>query len=1244
LVFVGSTPTPDSTNGNVLSFNLPPIPSGGSLQVGIAVTPTNAGNFTSTTTVNANEPDPDPANNTFAQTTQVYVQTPQYSDLAITHTIAPNPVTISNQVTLTLTATNQGPSDSASATIVDALPAGLRFVSAVPAPNAVSGQLVSFGTGLIASGGSVTVVIQALPVAVGTLANIASVTGANIDNNAWNNQSRVELAVNAAPVLQSDLSVTLDSSTNEAYLGSNFTVSETVTNLGPDPAANTVLTTAIPTGLSVLTASSSSGTITTNGGTLQASLGTLASGAGATVTFTGTPTSSRLLVIVATAASASNDPVPTNNHLTVWIGVPSSVHAQNLIVNGSFENIDGTFSPNASGFMDLLPGATDIPGWTVTNGQLTWLSNTNAANLRTPFGSFFLDLTGEDDTAPYGGVTQTIATTPSQTYTLTLSLGANLDNSDFAGEKTVLVTTGSSSNLFTFTPTGRGNQWGTFGFDFVATNASTAITITGSSPGSGDKYLGLDNVSVVPKNLIFNGSFENIDGTYSQTVDGYMELYPGDTTIPGWTVTNDQLAWGSNTNVSNVMTPSGSFYLDLTGDNDNGSFGGVTQTIATSPSQTYTLTLSLGANLDPVCICDGTKTVSVTAGGSSTLFTFTPTGTNNQWGTFSFDFVATNASTAITITGVSAGSGYAYLGLDNVSVVLKTASSLPAADLSVTQTNTPASVSVADDVVYTISVVNSGPDAGSGVMLTDDLPTNTTFVTAHLSQGAWSISNNVLTADLGSIVSNGTVTLSLHLTAVPQGVLTNFVSVLGTEQDPNPNNNAAVSLLTVQPIGSPGSIAKADLSVSQTAPASIGLGQLLTYSLTVTNAGPYSATNVTLNDALPAGASFVGALASQGTVAGSSGTVNAALGVLASGASATLSIVANLAVVGANANSAIVASDAIDPNPGDNASSWITTVTKPPATDLLVDARASQSSAPVGANVTFTFLVVNNGPDDSTGIQLTVPLPAGMSFVSASGGITPVSGTLNFALGPLAAGAIASANATLNGTVPGNVVSFASATSIEGGSNSASVTVSVFQPAPPLVDLAVTTSVNDTYVPPGGSLVYTIVVANNSPTVATGVVLTNKLPASAAFVSATSSSGTVAHTNGLVIANLGSVTRNAPVTLTINARPSQPDVLINRTTVTSAEPDANPGDNVFYVLALSEVVITSVDQVGADLRLTFETSLGKSYVVQTESDLTEGQWVDVPGSNSTGTGHILPVTISHPFTQPHQFYRVVLTP
>ncbi len=254
-------------------------------------------------------------------------------------------------------------------------------------------------------------------------------------------------------------------------------------------------------------------------------------------------------------------------------------------------------------------------------------------------------------------------------------------------------------------------------------------------------------------------------------------------------------------------------------------------------------------------------------------------------------------------------------------------------------------------------------------------------------------------------------------------------------------------------------------------------------------------------------------------------------------------------------------------------------------------------------------------------------------------------GTLSFQLGPLAAGTSASVSATLKGTVPGNVTNVVSATSIEGGSNSASAAIVVFQPAAPPVDLTVICAVNDTYVPVGSNLVYTIVVSNNSSTVATGVLLTNKLPASATFVSAIASSGTVTQSNGVVTVNLGSVANNSAVTIVIRAMPSQPDVLINRTSVTSVEPDGNPGDNVAYTLALSEVLITSVQELGADVVVSFESSLGRNYFIESRTDLNPGAWVMVPGTAVTGTGHILPVTILGAFTQqPQQFYRVVLTP
>jgi hypothetical protein len=176
----------------------------------------------------------------------------------------------------------------------------------------------------------------------------------------------------------------------------------------------------------------------------------------------------------------------------------SPARAANLTVNGSFENTGGTFVDEGGGVMNsaLTPGSTLVSGWTVTNGQLGWISNANTYGIATPYGSYSLDLTGSHDDGVYAGVTQTIITTPNQRYRLTLSLGADQSHPVNAGAKSVLVTAGSASTPFTFVPTGTGNQWGSFSFDFTASSTSTQITIVGTSAGSGSQYLGLDNVSV----------------------------------------------------------------------------------------------------------------------------------------------------------------------------------------------------------------------------------------------------------------------------------------------------------------------------------------------------------------------------------------------------------------------------------------------------------------------------------------------------------------------------------------------------------------------------------------------------------------------------------------------------------------------------------------------------------------------------------------------------------------------------
>ena len=60
----------------------------------------------------------------------------------------------------------------------------------------------------------------------------------------------------------------------------------------------------------------------------------------------------------------------------------------------------------------------------------------------------------------------------------------------------VLATAGASSQSFTFTPSGSGNQWGRFSFNFIATSSSTLLTLIGTG-SAGGSYLGLDNIQVV---------------------------------------------------------------------------------------------------------------------------------------------------------------------------------------------------------------------------------------------------------------------------------------------------------------------------------------------------------------------------------------------------------------------------------------------------------------------------------------------------------------------------------------------------------------------------------------------------------------------------------------------------------------------------------------------------------------------------------------------------------------------------
>ena len=72
----------------------------------------------------------------------------------------------------------------------------------------------------------------------------------------------------------------------------------------------------------------------------------------------------------------------------------------------------------------------------------------------------------------------------------------------------------------------------------------------------------------------------------------------------------------------------------------------------------------------------------------------------------------------------------------------------------------------------------------------------------------------------------------------------------------------------------------------------------------------------------------------------------------------------------------------IDIVPGNNSSTATTNVT--PQADLAVTKTVDNATPVVGANVTFTITVTNNGPNGATGAQVADTLPSGYAFVSAT--------------------------------------------------------------------------------------------------------------------------------------------------------------------------------------------------------------------------------------------------------------------
>ncbi len=119
-------------------------------------------------------------------------------------------------------------------------------------------------------------------------------------------------------------------------------------------------------------------------------------------------------------------------------------------------------------------------------------------------------------------------------------------------------------------------------------------------------------------------------------------------------------------------------------------------------------------------------------------------------------------------------------------------------DLSITKTDNPDPVEVGQDLTYSITVHNNGPQAAAGVQVKDTLPAGVDFVSATPDQGSCSGTSTV-TCNLGAIGLKGSAHISIVVkpSSLASGSISNTATVSSASSDANPANNSASASTTV---------------------------------------------------------------------------------------------------------------------------------------------------------------------------------------------------------------------------------------------------------------------------------------------------------------------------------------------------------------------------------------------------------------------------------------------------------------
>uniref|UniRef100_UPI00301C150F DUF7927 domain-containing protein n=2 Tax=Bacillus TaxID=1386 RepID=UPI00301C150F len=432
--------------------------------------------------------------------------------------------------------------------------------------------------------------------------------------------------------------------------------------------------------------------------------------------------------------------------------------------------------------------------------------------------------------------------------------------------------------------------------------------------------------------------------------------------------------------------------------------------------------------------------------------------------------------------------------------------------------------SIGDTLTYTITLQNNGNIPATDVIITDSIPTGTTFIPGSVTINGISQPNLTPTTGIPVGTLNPrqivTVTLEVQVTALPpNGIISNEANVTYTSQ-PDPTL-PPITTTTPTPIAET-IVQNAELESTKTVDLPVAnIGDALTYTITLENIGNIPMTNVSVIDPPPVGTQFIVDSVTVNSISqpGIDPSIGIPIGTIQPNQIVTITFQVTITNIPPNGVVTNVGSVNFTSQPNPNEPPVTETETTPPVNTEIINSiinpskTADRNNVDIGDIITYTVTFQNLQTVELTNIIFTDSIPIGTTFIPNSvtiNGIptSDVDPALGIPLGTLnpSQSVVVTFQVRVVSIPPNGIIVNEATITYTFQPNPGEPPVTVTTPTPPT-----TTNVNTATTSPtksadkafallGDTITYTISLQNTGTVPATNVLVTDPIPAGTTFI------------------------------------------------------------------------------------------------------------------------------------------------